>query len=79
MVGNNFQSTGLVIKNSDTPINPATLMGMVCALTELIFVCGGYRSPWAYKCLDCWHITRQCLLDYLTVPLTVQKLKHLIG
>lgn len=44
---------------------------MVCAPTEFILVLGGYHFPLAYEHLDGWHITGQCLLCYLIVPLTV--------
>lgn len=53
--------------------NSATLMGMVCALTGFIFVCGGYYFPGAYKYPHGWRITGQCLLGYLTEPLTIHK------
>lgn len=52
-------------------INSATLVGMLCAPRGLILVSGGYHSPSAYEHLDGWHITGQCLLRYLIVPLTV--------
>ena len=63
----------IVIKNSYLSINSTTLMGMVCAPTDFISVSGGYHFPWDLECLDVWHITCQCLLGYLTVPLTVHK------
>ena len=52
-------------------INSATLVGVVYAPVGFIFVCSGYHSPWASKCLDGWPRTRQCLLGYLTVLLTI--------
>lgn len=46
---------------------------MVCVRTAFVFVCGGYHFPWAYPCLDSWHIAGQYLLNYLTVPPTFHK------
>lgn len=57
----NFQASRFVIKNSNLSINSTTLAGVVCAPTGFIFGCDSY-SPWAYECLNSWHITRQCLL-----------------
>lgn len=48
-------------------------MGVVCAPHDLTFVCVGYHSPWASECLNGWHITKQCLFSYLTVPLSLHK------
>ena len=61
------------MKDSYLSINSATLAEVVGASIGFIFVCGSYHPPWPYKCPDGWPITRQCLLGYLTVPLTVHK------
>ena len=55
--------------NKFLQMNPS--VGMVCALTRLIFVCVDYHSPWAYTCLDGWCVTRQCLLGCLSMPVCV--------
>lgn len=39
-------------------IHSATPVTAVRAPAGFIFVCGGYYSPWAYECLDGWHIPR---------------------
>lgn len=64
----NPQIAGFVSKNSDLSINNTTLVGVVCALTGFIFVCGGYHSPWAYKCFDDWKMPLglpNCVPNYL--------------
>ena len=61
-------------ENAALPANESsnsTLVKVVCAPTGFIFACDDYHSPWAYEYLEGWHITRQCLVGYLTVPLTV--------
>lgn len=60
-------------------IDSATLAGVLCVPSGFTFVCSGYYSPWAYECLDGWHITGQYLLGNLTVPLTVHRLTQLMG
>ena len=77
-VGENLTDLWLEQANATIPaINSATLMEMVCALTRIYLVCGGYHSPWVFECLDGWHIIGQCLLSYLTVPLFIDR--HLIS
>ena len=61
------------INTTISAINSVTLVEVYCALTGVIFVCGGYHSPWVYECLDGWHIIGQCLLGYLIVSLTVYR------
>ena len=53
-------------------MNSTILKEMVCAPIRFVFVVV-ICSPWAYEGLDGWHIARQCLLSYLTVPLTFHK------
>ena len=52
-------------------ISSATFLEVSCVPIAFISVCGAYHSPWSYECLDSWCTAGQCLLGYLTVPLTV--------
>lgn len=44
-VNDPFQRAGFVINNAYLPINSATLVEVVCALTGFVSVYGGYHLP----------------------------------
>lgn len=66
-----FQMAEFVSRNSCLSLNSAAIVEWVCSLAGFVFVHGSYYSPWDHEGLDGWSITRQCLLVYLPVPLTV--------